>query len=495
MKRTEAKWWAAGYSSLSLSLRTTFESVGSRQLQLHYREPCEVSATSGSVSQDTGRSCQKPRVWKLLAGARPWLGSQNVMSAFFIQKTECRFTYCCVMSCTIGRDRLIRMNKGQTGKTTTFALQDLPQLSAAIAAGAVDCGWEADLVHVNDWPAALVPAYLHWNARPLPSILTIHNLAYQGLFSRSTLDRIGAPENSFHVDEIEIHGKVSFLKGGIVHATHVTTVSQTYTRESTTPDCGCGLAGLLRRRAECSELTGMLNGIDESWNSLTCPDLVNPFEAGDWDGKRCNTVAVRRKFGLALSDGPLFGLVARLVHQKGIDLVLAAAEMIVDAGGQLVVIGTGEPRFERELEETSCRFPRAVGVNIGFDSGDARRIFAGSDFTLVPSRFEPCGLSQMYAQRFGSLPIGLETGGLAETIEDGKTGFLFRNHSVGAFVGALYRALSVFDAKSKLNAMRCTAMTRAFSWEKSVQDYTGLYERALEHPGAGEQVFCQRGHD
>ena len=368
--------------------------------------------------------------------------------------------------------------QGTDWKDNDIRFARFASAAAAIAAGEVDCGWEADLVHVNDWPAALVPAYLHWNARPLPSILTIHNLAYQGLFLRSTLDRIGAPANSFHVDEIEFHGKVSFLKGGIIHATHVTTVSQTYAREITTPEFGCGLDGLLRLRAERSELTGILNGIDESWNPLTCPDLVNPFEAGDWDGKRCNTVAVRRKFGLALSDGPLFGLVARLVHQKGIDLVLAAAEMIVDAGGQLVVIGTGEPRFERELEETSCRFPRAVGVNIGFDSGDARRIFAGSDFTLVPSRFEPCGLSQMYAQRFGSLPIGLETGGLAETIEDGKTGFLFRNHSVGAFVGALYRALSVFGAKSKLNAMRCAAMTRAFSWEKSVRDYTGVYERA-----------------
>jgi starch synthase len=316
-----------------------------------------------------------------------------------------------------------------------------------------------------------------WRGWQIPSILTIHNLAYQGLFSRDTLARIGAPQNSFHIDGVEFYDKVSFLKAGIVYASHLTTVSETYAQEITTPEFGCGLDGLLRLRAERKQLTGILNGIDESWDSRTCPDLASPFDAGNWKGKRANANHLRRTFGLALSRGPLFGLVARLVHQKGVDLVLSAAETIVEAGGQIVVTGTGEGRFERALQDISRRFPDSIGVTIGFDDGEARRIFAGSDFTLMPSRFEPCGLSQMYAQRFGSLPIGHRTGGLAETIEDGKTGFLFRQASIEAFLGAICRAFSTFGSKSQLNAMRHNAMARAFSWQNSAGDYAALYRR------------------
>jgi starch synthase len=301
--------------------------------------------------------------------------------------------------------------------------------AAELAAGHVDADWAADLVHVNDWPSALVPAYLNWTERQIPTILTVHNLAYQGLFSRETLGRIGAPQNSFTVDGIEFYGKVSFLKAGIVYATHVTTVSGTYAREITTPEFGCGLDGLLRLRANQHQLTGILNGIDESWDPRTCRDLVSSFDAGEWKGKQVNADYVRRKFGLAVSKGPLFALVARLVHQKGIDLVLSAVDTVVAAGGQIVVAGSGEDHLERALQEKSRIFPDSVGVEIGFHDVEARRIFAGSDFTFMPSRFEPCGLSQMYAQRFGSLPIGHQTGGLAETIEDGKTGFLFQRPS------------------------------------------------------------------
>jgi starch synthase len=355
----------------------------------------------------------------------------------------------------------------------------LAAAAAELAMGRLDRNWAADVVHANDWQAALTPAYLAWSGARLPSVLTIHNLAYQGLFPKDSLRRIGAPEASFHIDGLEFYDQLSFLKGGIVYASHLTTVSGTYAREITTQEFGCGLEGLLRMRSEASELTGILNGIDESWDPRFCAQLAQPFGAGDWDGKRANADYVRKQFGLAVSRGPIFGLVARLVHQKGIDLVLSAADEIIEAGGQIVVTGSGEPQFEQALVDAHRRRPHAIGVTIGFNDAQARRIFAGSDFTLMPSRFEPCGLSQMYAQRFGSLPIGRSTGGLAETITDGETGFLFEQPSAESFLGGIRRAFSAFIAKDRLDSMRRSAMARSFSWDLSAACYSALYKKLV----------------
>jgi starch synthase len=351
--------------------------------------------------------------------------------------------------------------------------------AAELAMGSLDKNWAADLVHANDWQAALAPAYLAWKNSRIPSILTIHNLAYQGLYPKESLRRIGAPESSFHINGLEFYDKMSFLKGGLVYASHLTTVSATYAREITTPELGCGLEGLLRRRSDASELTGILNGIDESWDPRACASLAQQFAPGDWKGKQANADYVRKQFGLAVSRGPIFGLVARLVHQKGIDLVLSAADEIIEAGGQIVVTGSGEPAIEQALVEAHRRRPDAIGVVIGFNDGQARRIFAGSDFTLMPSRFEPCGLSQMYAQRFGSLPIGHQTGGLAETIQDGETGFLFSQPSAESFLGGVRRAFDAFKAKDRLDSMRRSAMARSFSWDLSAACYNALYRKAL----------------
>src|ERR1700758_4335378 len=355
----------------------------------------------------------------------------------------------------------------------------LASAAAELAAGTLDKNWAADLVHANDWQAALVPAYLKWRGSRIPSILTIHNLAYQGLFPKESLRRIGAPADSFHIDGLEFYDKLSFLKGGIVYASHLTTVSETYAREITTSEFGCGLEGLLRRRSDAEQLTGILNGIDESWDPRVCAQLAQPFGAGAWEGKRANSDYVRQQFGLAVSRGPIFGLVARLVHQKGIDLVLSAADEILDAGGQIIVTGSGEPEIERALIDARCRRPDAIGVAIGFNEGQARRIFAGSDFTLMPSRFEPCGLSQMYAQKFGSLPIGHQTGGLAETITDGETGFLFAQPSTESFLGGIRRAVSTFTLKDRLAALRRSAMARSFSWDISAASYGALYRKTV----------------
>jgi starch synthase len=351
--------------------------------------------------------------------------------------------------------------------------------AAQLAAGNLDKDWAADLVHANDWQAGLTPAYLRWNGSKIPTILTIHNLAYQGLFPKESLRRIGAPADSFHIDGLEFYDKLSFLKGGIVYASHLTTVSETYAREITTPELGCGLEGLLRERSDAAQLTGILNGIDESWDPTSCSHLAKQFGAGDWAGKRANADYVRQQFGLALSRGPIFGLVARLVHQKGVDLVLAAADEIIEAGGQIVVTGSGEPAIEQALVAAHRRRPDAIGVAIGFNDGQARRIFAGSDFTLMPSRFEPCGLSQMYAQRFGSLPIGHQTGGLAETIEDGETGFLFAQPSTESFLGGVRRAFTAFGVQDRFDSMRRNAMSRSFSWNISAGCYNALYRKTM----------------
>ncbi len=198
----------------------------------------------------------------------------------------------------------------------------LASVAASLAAGHLDPAWRADVVHLNDWQSALAPAYLSWNGARIPSVLTIHNLAFQGLFERETLYRIGAPESAFHIEGLEFYGKVSFLKAGLQYATHLTTVSETYAREITLPEFGCGLDGVLRKRAANGELTGIVNGIDDSWNSKTCTQLASPFASGDWKRKHANKSYLRKQFGLAVSRGPLFGLVARLVHQKGVDFVL-----------------------------------------------------------------------------------------------------------------------------------------------------------------------------
>lgn len=347
--------------------------------------------------------------------------------------------------------------------------------AAEFAQGIADPDWRPDVLHLNDWPTALAPAYSTWLGLPTPSILTIHNLAYQGLFARERTGKLGIPEQAFQVDGVEFHGKLSFLKAGLFYASHLTTVSPTYAEEITTPKHGCGLDGLLRTRASEGRLSGILNGIDESWDPRTDTHLFGRFKVNEWEGKQANADDVRGAFNLAGSQGPLFAIVSRLVHQKGVDLAIEAAEAIVGQGGQIVVTGRGESSLEAELQSLADRYPRSVGVRIGFDEMEARRIYAGSDFLLMPSRFEPCGLSQMYAQRFGSLPIAHRTGGLADTIEDGITGFLFDELSTAGLFHAAKRAFAVFGSRARLDAMRRAAMTRPLGWKESAQAYSRVY--------------------
>ncbi|WP_370870801.1 glycogen synthase GlgA [Bradyrhizobium sp.] len=356
--------------------------------------------------------------------------------------------------------------------------------AAEMVSGLADPDWKPDLLHLNDWPSALAPAFLAWRGYSIPTILTIHNLAYQGLFGAERLPALGIPQTSFQIDGVEFHGKLSFLKAGIFYASHVTTVSSTYAREITTPEFGCGLEGLLRARSDQGRLTGILNGIDETWGPQSGQRLSDALENSDWAGKPANAEQVRKTFGLAVSRGPLFAVVSRLVHQKGIDLTIQAAETLLREGGQLVVTGRGETHLESALRKLAARHPGKVGVRIGFDEAEARQMFAGSDFLLMPSRFEPCGLSQMYAQSFGTLPVAARTGGLVDTVEDGVTGFLLKETSLPELLGALSRAVDIFASPRKLKAMRRAAMQRRFGWGLPAQQYSDVYGTAAAS-GAG----------
>jgi starch synthase len=345
--------------------------------------------------------------------------------------------------------------------------------AADMACGLGDVDWKPDNLHLNDWPSALAAGYLAWRGADIPTLLTIHNLAYQGVFETERMSALGIPDKAYAVNGVEFYGKLSFLKAGVYYADQLTTVSDTYAREITTPQFGCGLHGLLTERSQQGRLSGILNGIDESWDPRH-HGHDEGLDADVWKGRHAEFI--RGRFGLATSRGPLFAIVSRLVHQKGVDLAIEVAEEIVANGGQLIVTGKGEHHFEERMRRLARRHPHKVGVRIGFDGAEARSMFAGSDFLLMPSRFEPCGLSQMYAQRFGSLPIAHRTGGLADTIEDGRTGFLFHTPTAGQLKTAVRRALDAFGSGRRFDEMRRAAMSRTFHWSDSARRYASLYK-------------------
>jgi starch synthase len=351
--------------------------------------------------------------------------------------------------------------------------------AADIAGGRANLGWKPDIVHVNDWPGGLTPAYMQWDGIAAPTVLTIHNIAYQGNFDAPRRHALGIPDAAFGVDGVEFHGRVSFLKAGGFYASHVTTVSPTYAREITTETQGAGLHGLMQRRAALGELSGIVNGIDDTWDPGSDPHLPHHFDPDDLDGKAANADVIRTGLCLRPSDGPLFGIVSRLVHQKGLDLVAEAANEIVGNGGQIAILGLGDPEIEHMLSRTSRRHRDDIGVLIGFNEPMARRIVAGSDFTLMPSRFEPCGLTQMQAQRYGALPIAHATGGLADTIDDGTTGFLFSNLTREGLMSACHRAFDTFGDEAQLADMRRAAMAQSFGWAGAAAEYEALYCRLL----------------
>ena len=329
-----------------------------------------------------------------------------------------------------------------------------------------------EVIHCNDWPTALAPIFTK-----VPTLLTIHNLAFQGNFARAWLERLGIGQESFSTQQLEFHGQMSFLKAGLVNAGALTTVSPTYAREIQTEEYGCGMDGLLRQRR--AALTGILNGIDTAeWNPATDPHLAARYDATTIEQKLLNKDALQRRLNLEMDRGiPLIGFVGRLTHQKGVDLIAAAIAELADLPAQFALLGKGEAHLERALATAASRHPGRVAVATGFDEGLAHLIEAGADLFLMPSRFEPCGLNQMYSQRYGTPPVARATGGLADTILDGETGFLFERAETSALTAAVRRAVAAWREPGRWREMQGAAMRRDFSWAAAARRYADLYSR------------------
>ena len=361
---------------------------------------------------------------------------------------------------------------------------------AALAAVAKLGG--AQIIHAHDWQAALAPLLLRHDGQTrftMPAartVLTVHNLAYQGAFPPWAIEACGLPRRLFTMELLEFYGAANLLKGGLVSADAITTVSPTYAREILSPEFGCGLEGVLAARSDA--VTGILNGLDvEEWDPARDAFLERPYGADDAaPGKRAARDALAAELGLAAGRRPLLGMVSRLAEQKGADLLAAALDDIVAAGFDVVVLGTGERRYEQALRAGQAAHPGRVAAAIRFDERLAHRIYAAADLFLMPSRYEPCGLGQMIAMRYGALPVVTRTGGLADTVTDagkeGGTGFLLPVLTPPALMATLARARKVLASARRLQAMRARAMTRDFSWTASARAYAALYERLLASP-------------
>jgi starch synthase len=369
-----------------------------------------------------------------------------------------------------------------------FAL--LGWVAAHLAADDADPHWVPNIVHAHDWHAAMACAYMaeHGTATgaPAASVFTVHNLAFQGLFPMSDWPLLGLGSNLNAPTGLEYHGQLSFMKAGLQCADHVTTVSPSYAREIATHEFGCGLDGVIRGRG--AAVSGILNGIDEDvWNPATDPAIAMRYDAERLQGKAACRKALQAELGLQADERALLlTVVSRLTSQKGLDLVLAALPELVQAGVQFAVQGTGEPALEAAFRMAQQAHPGRVNVFVGYDEARAHRLVAGADLIAVPSRFEPCGLTQMYGLRYGTLPVVRRVGGLADTVADATdaalaagttTGFTFDAATPAAFDRAVRRAVALKEKPTAWQAVMQSAMARDSSWDAPAREYLALYSR------------------
>jgi starch synthase len=389
---------------------------------------------------------------------------------------------------------------GLTDRPRIYGEPDDAQRFAFLCRGAVE--WMRaqsklpDLVHAQDWTAALVPLFLRLAAESDPrlasvkTVFSIHNLAFQGVFDRATLAETGIPESYFTPQGLEFYGQVNWMKAGIQFANKVTTVSPAYAKEITTPAGGAGLDGVLRARGR--DLVGILNGVDFAvWNPATDPHIAARFDAEALAAKdRCKAELLAQTGLTPRPETPLLGFVGRLDAQKGLDLLLAAAPRLMRQDLQLVLLGEGDPALAEGLTELAKRFPERVFFKQGFDDVLAHKIYAGADFFLAPSRTEPCGLTHLYAMRYGAIPIARATGGLKDTVLDADrhletgSGFLFEHADAEEFYGAVSRALAAWQQPDGLAKLRRRVMRKDLSWDRSARQYQALYTHLTESSAA-----------
>ena len=366
-------------------------------------------------------------------------------------------------------------------------------LAAARLAEGVDASWTPEIVHAHDWHAGLACAHIAASRSRRRSeartVFTVHNLAYQGLFPAEQFCDLGLPPQHYAVEGLEFYGQVSFMKAGLHFADAITTVSPSYAREIQTPEQGCGLDGLLRHRA--GVLHGILNGVDYGiWSPMQDAAIAARYGAQDAAGKAACKLALQRECGLATqAEAPLFGIVSRLTEQKGLPLVLEVLDELIGRGGQLVVLGSGDARLEAAFADAAARHPGQVARRTGMDEGLAHRIYAGSDVVLVPSRFEPCGLTQLYGLSYGALPLVHRVGGLADTVVDCSledlaagtaTGFVFNAFTADACGRALRRAFALWSRQEFWARVRASAMQQHFGWDAAARRYAEVYRGLLE---------------
>lgn len=341
------------------------------------------------------------------------------------------------------------------------------------------------ILHVNDWQASLLPLFVQTKGLPFRTVLTIHNLAYQGIFPAQDFELLNLSQDYFTPEHLEYYGHLNFLKGGILHANQVTTVSRQYAKEIQTETFGCGLQDILKEKKD--KLHGIPNGIDTKiWNPAKDPYLAQPYDVKQLKNKTPNKKALLETF--KLKNGarkPLIGSISRLVDQKGVDIILSSLEEIIQLGANFVFLGSGDTIYENELLRFAQKYPKQIGVKIGFDEKLAHLIEAGCDLFVMPSRFEPCGLNQMYSQRYGTVPIVHNTGGLADSVEEWNsenltgTGFKCATLSPTSFISTIKKALDLKKNKKQWDQIRKNGMTRDFSWDAAVPQYEEIYQKAL----------------
>ena len=364
----------------------------------------------------------------------------------------------------------------------------LSRAAADVALGAVD-GYQPDIVHAHDWQAGLTLAYMNFaHSRRPGTVMTIHNLAFQGQFAASLFPLLGLPPEAFSLNGIEYYGGVGYLKAGLHYADRVTTVSPGYAAEIRTPEAGMGFDGLLRERS--ATMSGILNGIDaEAWNPATDPYLAAKYTRASKRRRAVNKAALQSILGLDQDpDAPLFGIVTRLTWQKGLDLLLANIHTLMGQGAQLAVLGTGEPGMEAGCRAAADANPGRIGCVIGYDEGLAHQVLAGSDAVLVPSRFEPCGLTQLYALRYGTVPVVARVGGLSDTVIDANpaalamevaTGVQFAPVTYEMMRVAIERAVALYRQPDVWKKLQANGMDADVSWRDPARRYAALFRELL----------------